>query len=137
MAEIETRIAALHAARAELEAIALDDPSNEDALSLEAFAAEIATGIRAAIPQEQRRVFELLRLRGVVRVAGDGEPGVCLGRRPRRFAVDWDASYRPQNLRTTSYINSQPRLRLSMLSFSLLPWKPAASSGLSSAGMKP
>ena len=121
MQTIEAKLASLRAARAELETIPLDGLSEEDALSLETFAAEIAAGIHEATPQEQRRIYQLLRLRGVVRVAADSEPGIRLGRRLRRFAVDWDAIYRPQNLLTISNVNSIPRLKFSIDSFSLFP----------------
>ena len=121
MEMIESRLASLRTAKAELKAIPLGGLSEEETLSLEAFAAEIRAGIHEATPQELRRVVELLRLRGVVRAAADDEPGVRLGRRLRRFVVDWDAVYRLQNLRTTSYNNSTPRLKFSIESFSLLP----------------
>jgi site-specific DNA recombinase len=92
MTEIERTLAGFRAERAEADAVPLAGLSDTEAESLEAFADEIREGIGAATPRDQRRLFEILRLRGVVRLARDDEPGIRLGRRLRRFTVDWKAA---------------------------------------------
>jgi hypothetical protein len=86
--ETEVAIRRLLADRAELAAVPMPGLTVEEGLALTRFAEEVRAGLENATRSEQRRVFELMRLRGHVRE--DSEHGVKLGRR-HYFAVDWEA----------------------------------------------
>jgi site-specific DNA recombinase len=85
---IEGEINSLRAQLSSLETQPLPGLSDADAGAIEQFAAEIRAGISVATPVEQRKVFELLRLRG--RVSEDPANGVKLGRL-HRFSIVWEA----------------------------------------------
>jgi hypothetical protein len=61
--------------------------SDEQALSLERFAAEVRAGIGKVGPADRREIFELLQLRGVVSV---DPKGIRLAR-ANRFRIQWTA----------------------------------------------
>jgi site-specific DNA recombinase len=85
--EVEAVIRRLLADRAELAGQPSEGLSEAEAMELVRFAQEVCTGIEHATDADRRRVYELLRLRGKVRL--DPEHGVKFGRR-HRFAVDWN-----------------------------------------------
>ncbi|HLH22170.1 MAG TPA: recombinase family protein [Chloroflexota bacterium] len=84
--EVEAAINRLLADRAKLAAAPMPGISETESLQLCEFAAEVRAGIEHATPAERRRVYELLRLEGTVRL--DPEQGVQLGRR-HRFSIAW------------------------------------------------
>ena len=74
------------------------------------------------IAQEQHHAFEFLQPSSpsLIRVAADDVTGARL--QPlRRFEADWDALWHPQRRRTTSYDNSQSRLKFSNLNLRFNP----------------
>jgi hypothetical protein len=89
--DAEKTIARLQAGRAELEAQPAPGLTKSEVLALADFAAEVRAGIDAATPAEQRRIYDLLRLRGTVRLAREGEEGYRVGRNFRRFVFEWQA----------------------------------------------
>jgi hypothetical protein len=86
--QTEGTIARLLSARAELQAQPVDGLSQEDSLTLENFAEVVGRGVANASGQDQRRIYQILRL--TVRLRHDQAGGVKLGRR-NRFAVDLKA----------------------------------------------
>jgi site-specific DNA recombinase len=86
--DTETAIRRLLSDRAELDAQPAPGLTEQEGLELARFAEEVRAGLDHATGAERRRVYDLLRLRGKVRL--DPDHGVKLGRR-HRFAVDWDA----------------------------------------------
>jgi len=64
--------------------------SAEDAEILEQFAREVRAGIGEAMPQERRRIYDLLQLRGRIRRTPEG---VSIGHR-YRFSFEWTAHLR-------------------------------------------
>jgi site-specific DNA recombinase len=86
--EVEAAINRLLADRAQLAAVPTPGLSAAETMQLRQFAAEVREGIEHATAGERRRIYELLRLEGTVRL--DSEHGIKLGRR-HRFAIEWAA----------------------------------------------
>lgn len=84
--EAEALLARFERERGDLVAEPLDGVGEEEVLSLEEFAAEIAEGAEEATGERRRWFYEKLRLRA--RVVPD-PAGVPLGQR-HRFRVEWD-----------------------------------------------
>jgi hypothetical protein len=84
--EVEAAINRLLTDRAQLAAAPSVGLSDADSLQLAEFAAEVRAGLDYATPAERRRIYELLQLDGVVRLAP--EHGIKLGRR-HRFTIEW------------------------------------------------
>jgi hypothetical protein len=74
--------------------------SADEQEAVEQFAEKIGAGLEGATTAEQHRIYELLQLRGTVRL--DPEHGIKLGR--RRFSIDWQAvlDLRHETTRLTS-----------------------------------
>jgi hypothetical protein len=85
--EQDVAIAKLVAERDRRKATRLSGLSPAEAATLRQFATEVRTSIEAAGDVERRRIFELMRLRGEVRLDAEG---VKLGHH-HRFAVAWEA----------------------------------------------
>ena len=86
-AQIESHIARLQAEHTVLSTAPHIGLSDEQALSLERFAAEVRAGIGKVGPADRREIFELLQLRGVVSV---DPKGIRLAR-ANRFRIQWTA----------------------------------------------
>jgi len=85
--ETDETLQRLKTERTALEAMRAEGLSAEDAESLEAFAAEVREGFESFTPADVRHVFELLQLRGTVRLDPNG---VKLGR-AHTYRIDWEA----------------------------------------------
>ena len=84
--ELEDVIGRLTAERAALASEPSSGLSEQDAVDLEAFAAEMRLGAEQATPQERRLIYQKLQLAGVIR--RDDEHGRKLKQR-NRFSMEW------------------------------------------------
>lgn len=103
--DIEALLGNLSRERADLAAVRSDGLSEDEALSIRAFAEEIAAGLEHATHADRRRLVELLNVRGTLYADPDGVQLTKLS----RFRIDWSANV---SLRT-----SEPRLRNIVLLF--------------------
>jgi DNA invertase Pin-like site-specific DNA recombinase/DNA transposition AAA+ family ATPase len=88
--DIEALIDRFNRERADLGAVRADGLSGEEADAIEAFAAEVREGLVHATPADQRRLYQLLRVRGTVYLDPEG---VRLGRY-HTFRIEWDGAVR-------------------------------------------
>jgi hypothetical protein len=86
--QIELSLAQLARERDRLAAEPVDGLSAEQALSLEAFAAEIRAGIEHADEPERHRILQMLHVKAAVKL--DEDHGSKLGR-DHRYSIAWDA----------------------------------------------
>ena len=85
-AQVEEAIRKLEMERHNLDTEPAEGLSPDAVLSLREFAREVREGLDLADDADRRHVYELLKLRGTVRL--DNETGMKLGRR-HRFLIEW------------------------------------------------
>jgi hypothetical protein len=86
--EVEHLIGRTNAERTALAAIRTEGLSATDADALSAFADDIRAGFDQATPEDRRRLYELIHVRGTVYADPDG---IKLGRK-HHFRIDWQAA---------------------------------------------
>jgi site-specific DNA recombinase len=86
--EVEQLISTIAAERAALTATRPEGLSVADAEALTAFADEVRAGFEHAAPDDRKRLYDLLRIRGTVHADADG---IRLGRK-HHFRIDWVAA---------------------------------------------
>jgi hypothetical protein len=91
--QIEDALSRFQAERARLEAEPMAGLSESQVVDLTRFADEVRAGLDVADNLARRRVLQMLKLRGVVRL--DPEHGIRLAKR-NRYSIEWEAIIRLQ-----------------------------------------
>lgn len=106
--DIESLIGKMSAELTSLNAIRAEGLSEAEVLSIQAFAAEVALGIKHATPADRRKLYKMLQIHGTIHTATANDPDSVRLTRRACFRVEWTAVLPLRNNVTSSTSRGMP-----------------------------